>query len=54
MLEGDRVAKDLTQNEVKMVGNYALTLHFSDGHHLGIYTFPMLRENDPGRELPGE
>ena len=54
MLEGDKVARDLTQNELKMVGNYALTMRFSDGHHLGIYTLPMLRENDPGRELPGE
>ncbi len=25
----------------------AVTVVFSDGHHLGIYTFPMLRESDP-------
>jgi DUF971 family protein len=41
------VVDELTQQEVRMVGNYAISLHFSDGHHTGIYPFPMLRENDP-------
>lgn len=42
------VADDLTHRDVAMVGNYAITLHFSDGHHTGIYPFAMLRANDPG------
>jgi len=31
---------------VKMhpIGNYAYSIHFSDGHSTGIYTFEMLRE----------
>lgn len=41
------VPADLTQAEAKMVGHYALTMRFSDGHHTGIYTFPFLRHNDP-------
>lgn len=47
MLKPDTVPQDLTHTDVKMVGNYALTVYFSDGHHTGIFTFPMLRENDP-------
>ena len=47
LLQAETVAEDLTQTQVKMVGNYALTVFFSDGHHLGIFTYPMLRENDP-------
>ncbi|MCZ6596418.1 MAG: DUF971 domain-containing protein [Planctomycetota bacterium] len=41
------VAADLTQVDVALVGNYAITIRFSDGHATGIYTFGMLRENDP-------
>ncbi len=41
------VAADLTQSDVALVGNYAITILFSDGHSTGIYSFPMLRENDP-------
>ena len=42
-----RVPADLTQSDLQMVGHYAVSLRFSDGHHTGIYTFPYLRENDP-------
>lgn len=48
-LDPDSVADDLTQRDVQLVGNYALGVVFSDGHSTGIFTFPMLRENDPGR-----
>ena len=47
MLLVEALPTDLTQTEIKLVGNYALTVSFSDGHHLGIYPFPMLRECDP-------
>ncbi len=47
MLRPEAIPADLTQTGIQMVGNYAVTVFFSDGHHLGIYTFPMLRENDP-------
>lgn len=29
---------------VQSVGRYALTIHFTDGHSTGIYSFPMLRD----------
>ena len=41
------VPADLTQNDARMVGNYALTMTFSDGHQTGIFTFPFLRQHDP-------
>jgi DUF971 family protein len=41
------VAPDLEQSNVQMVGNYAISMRFSDGHHTGIYTFAFLREHDP-------
>jgi DUF971 family protein len=43
----DTVAPQLEQYELQMVGNYAVSMRFSDGHHTGIYTFPFLREHDP-------
>ena len=39
--------EDVASLQAKMVGHYALTMRFSDGHHTGIYTFPFLRHNDP-------
>jgi ATP-binding protein involved in chromosome partitioning len=41
------VPADMTQSEARMVGHYALTMTFSDGHHTGIFTFPFLRGHDP-------
>lgn len=32
----------------EMVGNYAVRLRFSDGHHTGIYSWAYLRQIDPG------
>jgi len=43
------VAPDLTQSDARLVGNYALALQFSDGHHTGIFTFRLLRDEDPIR-----
>lgn len=40
------VPPDLEQKDTKMVGHYALTMTFSDGHHTGIFTFPYLRKHD--------
>ena len=42
------VPPDLVHTDVRMVGNYAISLRFSDGHDTGIYPFPYLRESDPG------
>ena len=47
------VPDDLLQSDLAMVGNYAISMRFSDGHHTGIFTFEFLRENDPLGESVG-
>ena len=39
------VPAELVHADVRLVGNYAITMTFSDGHATGIYTFPMLYEH---------
>lgn len=51
-LDPGSVPSDLTHREVKLVGNYALSVLFSDGHGTGIYPFRMLRELDPAGSGP--
>jgi DUF971 family protein len=36
--------KHVTIENLEMVGNYALKLHFSDGHNTGLYTWEYLRK----------
>ena len=38
----DSVPADLQQHDVRLVGNYALTMTFSDGHSTGIFPFTFL------------
>ena len=42
------VPRELTHTDVRLVGNYAISIRFADGHDTGIYTYQMLRERDPG------
>lgn len=46
---------DIATTQVALVGHYALSIGFSDGHATGIYTFRMLREGDAegGRKAGG-
>lgn len=37
-------AADITTAQVTLVGHYALSIGFTDGHSTGIYPFVMLRE----------
>jgi len=50
ILDRGAVPEDLTQSNLRLVGNYAVTLSFSDGHDTGIYPFTMLhaRVGDAG------
>lgn len=43
MLDPASVPADVTQSDLAMVGNYAITMRFSDGHHTGIFPFGYLR-----------
>lgn len=47
MHDPETVPTDLRQSDLSMVGNYAIAMRFSDGHHTGIYSYRFLRENDP-------
>ncbi|MCH6551877.1 MAG: DUF971 domain-containing protein [Planctomycetes bacterium] len=42
----------LTIQDAELVGNYAVRLRFSDGHHTGIFSWVYLREIDPGSDRP--
>lgn len=44
------VDPELQQSDVRMVGNYAITVRFADGHDTGIFPFRYLRESDPSDE----
>lgn len=43
LLKPESVADSVRPVKVESVGQYALTIQFSDGHRTGIYTFSMLR-----------
>ena len=47
ILDPQSVPAELTQSKLNLVGNYALSLTYSDGHNTGIYPWKMLRERDP-------
>lgn len=55
MHDAHAVPDDLTHTDVQLVGRYAITIRFADGHDTGIYPFAMLRANDPqaGSAGPG-
>jgi DUF971 family protein len=44
MLRAETIPDDLTIKDVQIVGRYALTFRWSDGHETGIYSFRYLRE----------
>lgn len=43
LLDPETIPKDLGATRADLVGNYALTFRFSDGHGTGIYSFENLR-----------
>jgi DUF971 family protein len=40
----DGIDPDIAVTDLQLVGNYALRIHWSDGHHQGLYTWRHLRE----------
>lgn len=44
MLKPESVPDDVTIEDARLVGRYALSFKFSDGHDTGIYSFKYLRE----------
>lgn len=49
MLDPASIPDYLAHVEVKLVGNYALAIRFSDQHDTGIFPFTFLRANDPAK-----
>lgn len=40
--------------DAELVGNYAIRIRFSDGHHTGIYSWEYLRLIDPAEPPPAD
>ncbi len=40
-------SSELTAESLELVGNYAIRIHFSDGHSTGIYSWDYLRQIEP-------
>jgi DUF971 family protein len=47
LLDPGRVPEDVRPVSLALVGAYGLRVHWSDGHHTGIYTFESLRRACP-------
>ena len=44
LLDPATVPTDLKVTDMSLVGNYGLSIHFSDGHTTGIYRFKVLHD----------
>lgn len=44
MLVDTNISDDLTFTNIAIVGRYALSFNFSDGHDTGIYSFAFLKK----------
>jgi DUF971 family protein len=40
-------SENLYATDAELVGNYAIRIRFSDGHHTGLYSWDYLRRIDP-------
>lgn len=40
----DQASQDIRPKKMELVGNYATRIHWSDGHHTGLYTWDYLKE----------
>jgi len=47
ILDPAAVPEDIVVTHMALVGNYGVSVHFSDGHSTGIYRFVNLRANPP-------
>ena len=50
ILDPSTIPPDITIEQMELVGNYALRVHWSDGHQSGLFTWEKLRglTNDGG------
>ncbi len=46
-LDPNSIAKAITVTNMELVGNYGVSIHFSDSHTTGIYRFAALKDMTP-------
>jgi len=44
IIKKESVADNVQPSKVQTIGNYAVNIHWSDGHHTGIYSYDLLRK----------
>lgn len=44
IVEIDGIDPNIAIEQMQLVGNYALRIHWSDGHHQGLFTWRHLRQ----------
>lgn len=49
ILDPGTVPEDLSVTHMQLVGNYGVSIHFSDGHTTGIYRFAALHDSRRGQ-----
>ena len=54
VLKPESVSKHVHASGSEYVGNYALRIHWSDGHNTGLYNFKHLRALDEARASQNE
>ena len=47
VLRDETIPRDIKPSKIHPVGNYGISIAWSDGHDTGIYTFERLRESCP-------
>ncbi len=47
LISRDRIPPDIRPVSVTAVGNYAVSIRFSDGHGTGVYSYDLLRKICP-------
>jgi DUF971 family protein len=47
MLDESRIPADIKPSRLVAVGRYAVSIHWSDGHKTGIYSYDYLKRLDP-------
>jgi DUF971 family protein len=50
VLQPESISDELSINDISIVGRYALSFRWSDGHETGIYSFRYLRELCEGED----
>ena len=49
MLDEAKLPKDIRPARLVSVGRYAVSIHWSDGHKTGIYSYDYLKKLSPGQ-----